>query len=66
MPQGQKHQEVYEKSLNFIKSTVGEKKQYRFLTNNEITPPITQRLIQKNFSPLNKFKSITSTGFSLR
>jgi hypothetical protein len=47
MPQGQKHQEVYEKSLNFIKSTVGEKKQYRFLTNNEITPPITQRLIQK-------------------
>ena len=66
MPFSMRSEEIYQERLKLIKIHAAEKKHYRFLSSNEITPPITQRLLQKNYSPLSKFKSITSTGFSTR
>ena len=66
MPFSMRSQAIYQEHLKLIKTHAGDKKHYRFLSTNEITPPITQRLLQKNYSPLSKFKSITSTGFSAR
>ena len=66
MPHGIRTQEIYEEHLKLIKTNAAEKKHFRFFSTSEITPPITQRLLQKNYSPLSKFKSITSTGFSNR
>ncbi|OMJ91605.1 hypothetical protein SteCoe_5866 [Stentor coeruleus] len=64
MPHSARSQETYQERLKLIKGNNGEKKQFRFLSNYDITPPITQRLLFKNYSPGSKFKSITSTGFS--
>lgn len=66
MPFSMRPNEIYEEHLKYISSNAAVKKQYRFLNSTEITPPITQRLLQKNYSPMAKFKSITSTGFSNR
>lgn len=65
MPYRNKIQEVAQELQKYAKSNIIDKKQFRFLSSNEITPPITQRLLQKNLSPSSKFKSVTSTGFQL-
>ena len=66
MPHAGKSQEIYQEKLRLSQVKMGEKKQFRFLSHNEITPPITQRLLQKVNSPTSKFKNITSTGFTFK
>lgn len=66
MPHTGKSQQVYQEKLRLSQVKIGEKKQFRFLSHNEITPPITQRLLQKVNSPSSKFKNITSTGFTFK
>ncbi|OMJ89748.1 hypothetical protein SteCoe_8015 [Stentor coeruleus] len=64
MPNSVKLQETYHERLKLIKGKNYEKKKFKLFNNYDTTPPITQRLLLKNYSPGSKFKSITSTGFS--
>lgn len=66
MPHGGRSQEIYKERMKLGKIHQIEKKQFKFLQNLELTPPITQRLLQKSSSPNSKFKSITSTGFNFK
>ncbi|OMJ79854.1 hypothetical protein SteCoe_20054 [Stentor coeruleus] len=66
MPHSARSQEIYEERMKMINKNGIEKKQFRFLSVTDITPPITQRLLQKNYSPGSKFKNVTSTGFTFK
>jgi hypothetical protein len=66
MPHGGRSQEIYKERMKLAKIHQAEKKQFRFFAINELTPPITQRLMLKSSSPHSKYKSITSTGFNFK
>jgi hypothetical protein len=61
MPHAGKSFESIQEKMRLAQLKIPEKKHFRFLSHNEVTPPITQRLALKATSP--RYKSITSTGF---
>ena len=66
MPYNSVGGEVAKERIKLEKVKKSEKKDFRFLVNSEPVPLITHRLLHKIESLSPRYKSITSTGFSLK